>query len=164
MEEEGTPGSHHSKENPSFVEDDDVFVDEKNDNGKSDMVANHDEVAHPKMTTKKMLVVMCILLTEMCERLTYYSVVANIVLYGTSVLKFSSTQSANVANIFTGRFKDAVLSPSLSLPRFFFSLFFFFFFLSHHYQLILCTSTLFNAFFNCRFTGFLISSNIDLFT
>ena len=157
MEEEGTPGSHHCKENPSFVEEDDVFVDEKNVNGKSDMVANHDEVAHPKMTTKKMLVVICILLTEMCERLTYYSVVANIVLYGTSVLKFSSTQSANVANIFTGRFKDAVLSPSLSLLPFFFLSFFCS--SSHHYQLILCTSTLFNAVFNCRVTGFLISSN-----
>ena len=142
---------------------------------KSDMVVNHDEVAHPKMTTKKMLVVICILLTEMCERLTYYSVVANIVLYGTSVLKFSSTQSANVANIFTGEFKDAVLSPSLSLPPFFFffsffffPFFFFFFFFSfsssHHYQLILCTSTLFDAVFYCRFTGFLISPNIDLFT
>lgn len=94
--------SQRALENLSFVEDEDVFVDEKEVNGKNDIAASHDKVTHLKMTKKKMLVVICILLTEMCERLTYYSVVANIVLYGTSVLKFSSTQSANVATIFSG--------------------------------------------------------------
>ncbi|PVD39570.1 hypothetical protein C0Q70_02205 [Pomacea canaliculata] len=38
----------------------------------------------------------------MCERLTFYSVGANTVLFGTSVLKYSSTDAAHVANIFTG--------------------------------------------------------------
>ncbi|XP_076446957.1 solute carrier family 15 member 4-like [Babylonia areolata] len=55
-----------------------------------------------QMTTKKLLVVVCILLTEMGERLTYYSVVANLALYCTSVLLFDSTTAANVTTIFSG--------------------------------------------------------------
>ncbi|KAK7111645.1 solute carrier family 15 member 4-like [Littorina saxatilis] len=89
-------------DNPGFVANDEVFLhDEKVANGASD-VKGDGEVTKIPMTKKKLVVVICILVTEMCERLTYYSVVANIVLYGTSVLKFTSTDAANIANIFTG--------------------------------------------------------------
>ena len=106
MENSSPQAAHHALENPSFVEDEDededVFEDEK---GAQGVAGPHDDdLAKPKMTRRKMAVVLCILLTEMCERLTYYSVLANLVLFGTSVLKFSSTGSANVANIFTGQF------------------------------------------------------------
>lgn len=88
--------------NSSFVTDDgeelqdDVFVDDISE--EVDPTGTKD-----KMTRKKFLVVLCILLTEMCERLTFYSVVANMALYGTSVLKYSSTTSADMTNIFSGK-------------------------------------------------------------
>ena len=55
------------------------------------------------ITRKKLLVVMCILLTEMCERLTYYSVAANVSLFGTSKLKYTSAEAADIMNIFSGK-------------------------------------------------------------
>nr|KAG5685478.1 hypothetical protein BaRGS_013089 [Batillaria attramentaria] len=89
-------------DNPVFTDTDpydEVFLDDQPANGKVD-----GDAEKPKMTGKKLVVVACILLTEMCERMTYYSVVANMVLYGTSVLKYGSTASADIANIFSGRY------------------------------------------------------------
>lgn len=79
---------------------DEVFMDDSE--AKARMEANT-KPKKQKVTSKKLVVVVCILLTEMCERLTFYSVGANTVLFGTSVLKYSSTDAAHVANIFTGR-------------------------------------------------------------
>ncbi|XP_025095030.1 solute carrier family 15 member 4-like isoform X1 [Pomacea canaliculata] len=45
---------------------------------------------------------MCILMTEMCERLTYYSVVANLVLFCTSTLKYSSNDATTISLVFSG--------------------------------------------------------------
>ncbi|KAL8604549.1 hypothetical protein ACOMHN_015833 [Nucella lapillus] len=56
----------------------------------------------PKLTAKRLLVVVCILVTEMGERLTYYSVVANVPLYCTSVLGYTSTTAANISQVFSG--------------------------------------------------------------
>lgn len=56
-----------------------------------------------KITGKKLLVVGCILTTELCERLTYYSVVANLVLYCTSVLQLTSSTAATVSLVFSGK-------------------------------------------------------------
>ncbi|XP_022099272.1 solute carrier family 15 member 4-like [Acanthaster planci] len=47
-------------------------------------------------------VVLCILFCELCERLTYYSVAGNLVLYCTNVLKFTSAEATTIALIFTG--------------------------------------------------------------
>jgi hypothetical protein len=109
------------RNNPSF-DNDEVFMEDKSshdiiksvviksdvieydatNNVKSD-VTDDDEPHKPTaMTKSKFLVVACILLTEMCERLTYYSVVANIPLYATSVLKYSSSLAADIALVFTG--------------------------------------------------------------
>lgn len=55
-----------------------------------------------QFSPQKLLVVMCILLTEMCERLSYYSVVANMVLFCTSVLKFTSNDAATISLVFSG--------------------------------------------------------------
>ncbi|KAL4230745.1 hypothetical protein ACF0H5_011120 [Mactra antiquata] len=55
-----------------------------------------------KITGKRLFVVISILMTELCERLTYYSVVANMVLYCTSVLKYTSDQASLVTLIFAG--------------------------------------------------------------
>nr|KAG5685480.1 hypothetical protein BaRGS_013091 [Batillaria attramentaria] len=45
---------------------------------------------------------MCILVTEMCERLSYYSVVANLVLFCTSVLDYTSNDAATISLVFSG--------------------------------------------------------------
>ncbi|KAK3091507.1 hypothetical protein FSP39_020322 [Pinctada imbricata] len=55
-----------------------------------------------RLSGDKLLVVVCILLCEFCERLTYYSVVANIVLYCTSTLKLPSTDASTVSLVFSG--------------------------------------------------------------
>lgn len=47
-------------------------------------------------------VVLCILVMELCERLTYYSIVANLVLYCTSRLEFSSETANYIVQIFSG--------------------------------------------------------------
>lgn len=54
------------------------------------------------ITKDKLLVVICILLCELCERLTYYSCVANLVLYCTSRLEMLSSSATTVSLIFSG--------------------------------------------------------------
>ncbi|KAK7442686.1 hypothetical protein BaRGS_00040510, partial [Batillaria attramentaria] len=55
-----------------------------------------------QFSPRKLVVVMCILVTEMCERLSYYSVVANLILFCTSVLKFTSNDAATISLVFAG--------------------------------------------------------------
>lgn len=55
-----------------------------------------------KITGLRLFVVASILVTELCERLTYYSVVANMVLFCTSELNFSSEQASVVTLVFSG--------------------------------------------------------------
>lgn len=55
-----------------------------------------------KIRGKTGLVVICILMTELCERLTYYSVVANLVLFCTSHLDLPSGDAATVSLVFSG--------------------------------------------------------------
>lgn len=54
------------------------------------------------LSPRKLLVVLCILTTELCERLSYYGVVANQVLFCTSILGFSSNDAATVSLVFSG--------------------------------------------------------------
>lgn len=62
-----------------------------------------DQVARPSIWRgKQMVLVTCILFTELCERLTFYSVTANLVLFGTSVLDLESTMATSVSLYFTG--------------------------------------------------------------
>ena len=55
------------------------------------------------LTRERLFVVVSILVTELCERLTYYSVVANMVLFCTSVLKFTSDDASVVTLVFAGK-------------------------------------------------------------
>ena len=45
---------------------------------------------------------MCILFIELCERMTYYSISGNLVLFCTSVLFTDSTTAATISLAFTG--------------------------------------------------------------
>ncbi|XP_072051177.1 LOW QUALITY PROTEIN: solute carrier family 15 member 4-like [Amphiura filiformis] len=47
-------------------------------------------------------IVMCILFCELCERLTYYSIAGNLVLYCTSALDYSSEDAATISLVFSG--------------------------------------------------------------
>jgi hypothetical protein len=60
------------------------------------------DVVKPRFTRKKLIVVGCVLMTELCERLTYYSVVANLILFCTSTLDISSTDAARINLLFSG--------------------------------------------------------------
>lgn len=54
------------------------------------------------ITKDKLLVVVCILMCELCERLTYYSCVANLVLYCTSRLEMVTSTATTVSLVFSG--------------------------------------------------------------
>ncbi|KAL8587503.1 hypothetical protein ACOMHN_000909 [Nucella lapillus] len=54
------------------------------------------------LSPRKVVVMACILLTEMCERLSYYSVVANLVLFCTSALKYSTSDALTISLVFSG--------------------------------------------------------------
>lgn len=60
------------------------------------------DVVKPRFTRKKLIVVGCVLMTELCERLTYYSVVANLILFCTSTLNMSSTDATRINLLFSG--------------------------------------------------------------
>lgn len=54
------------------------------------------------MSRQQLVVVGCILMCELCERLTYYSVTANVVLFCTNTLDLESTTAATVSLVFSG--------------------------------------------------------------
>lgn len=54
------------------------------------------------ITKERLFVVASILVTELCERLTYYSVAANLLLFCTSKLKYSSADGSVITLVFGG--------------------------------------------------------------
>lgn len=60
----------------------------------------------PKFTRKHLMVALSILTTELCERLTYYSIVANMVLFCTTTLNFTSLEASTVTLVFGGKYKN----------------------------------------------------------
>ena len=52
--------------------------------------------------SKRMRVAGCILLMELCERLTFYSISANLVLFCSSVLHLDDNVASSVSLAFTG--------------------------------------------------------------
>lgn len=83
-------------------------------NKRSKMAAKKGVSGSRPMSQEQLLVVGCILMCELCERLTYYSVTANVVLFCTSTLKLESTTAATVSLVFSGKWFFA-LSVFLSI-------------------------------------------------
>lgn len=60
------------------------------------------DAVEKKMTKGRLFIVGCILVMELCERLTYYSVVANMVLFCSSKLKYSDDDASVITLVFSG--------------------------------------------------------------
>lgn len=76
----------------------------KKEVNKHEMEAKEKEAAVKRpMSRQQLRVVGCILMCELCERLTYYSVTANVVLFCTTLLKLESTTAATVSLVFSGK-------------------------------------------------------------
>ncbi|KAK7004519.1 solute carrier family 15 member 4 [Biomphalaria glabrata] len=56
----------------------------------------------PIFSPQKLAIVLCILFVELCERLAFYGVNANLVLFCTSILDYTSNDATNVSLIFSG--------------------------------------------------------------
>ncbi|XP_064623127.1 solute carrier family 15 member 4-like [Lineus longissimus] len=79
---------------PEDVEDSPLLI------SSVDSESNIPESKEEKRT--RLGVTLCILFTELCERLTYYSIVGNLVLFLTNFLGFGSADAVTITLIFTG--------------------------------------------------------------
>ena len=62
--------------------------------------------SHPEHIGRRtrILLVVCILFTELCEHLTFYGIVANLVLYCRDYLKLEAPLPSSISLAFQGRF------------------------------------------------------------
>ena len=67
-------------------------------------IAGNSPVVRPRVTNRFLFVTGCILFMELCERLTFYSITSNQVIFGTNVLKYTTGEAVNINFIFTGKF------------------------------------------------------------
>ena len=82
--------------------------------GQAEIILAEAEPQKQGITRERLFVVLSILVTELCERLTYYSVVANMVLFCTSVLKMKSDDASVVTLVFSGKIKFKLEEPKIN--------------------------------------------------
>ncbi|GFS20755.1 solute carrier family 15 member 4-like, partial [Elysia marginata] len=85
-----------------FVKSLTISDDDKSEGLERDPTSIEDLSGRDIFGTGRLLVVLCVLLVELCERLAYYSVSSNLVLFCTSLLHLTSTQATTVSLVFTG--------------------------------------------------------------
>ena len=66
-------------------------------------VNTRDRAQQPVSRRRRYLVVLCILLVELCERLTFYGVTVNLVFYCKDVLKLASPLPSTITLAFQGK-------------------------------------------------------------
>ena len=66
--------------------------------------SQHNSVPDVKLSRRRFLVVICILVVELCERLTFYGVLANLIFYCKDVLNLASPLPSTISLVFQGRF------------------------------------------------------------
>ncbi|CAL1529876.1 unnamed protein product [Lymnaea stagnalis] len=66
------------------------------------LVSGPSEKVSLRTNKKTFLVTLCILITEMCERLTYYSVSAGLILFSTSHLDIGQSDATTINQVFSG--------------------------------------------------------------
>ena len=77
--------------------------DVSNEKKNIDTFESESAPAAPRSKKATVKVVLCILVMELCERLTYYSILANLVLFCTSRLGFNSETANYIVQIFSGK-------------------------------------------------------------
>ena len=83
------------KEDELSLIHDDHAIETQRDNARS-------HLEEPASKRKRYLVVLCILVVELCERLTFYGVTANLVFYCKVVLNLASPLPSTIALAFQG--------------------------------------------------------------
>ena len=78
------------------------LISEKNHYGS---LSTADGASKPsKGRGSKILVTLCILVTELCERLTFYGIASNLILFSSSVLNIPAPWPSTINYLFTGWF------------------------------------------------------------
>lgn len=80
-----------------------ISNDEEGESYKEQNPASVDVIAKTSLfNSGRIFVVVCVLVVELCERLAYYSVQSNLVLFCTSLLDLTSNQATTVSLVFSG--------------------------------------------------------------
>lgn len=96
---ERSPLLSGKKKHQLTISDDDLYMEKGKRKSQINLIC---EARSPSLSGHKLAIIVCVLLVEMCERMAYYGVVANLVLFCTSVLDYSSNTATTISLVFSG--------------------------------------------------------------